>query len=146
MTQSLTNIRLIPSFETVTSLVKLLEQNKAPYNDLIEDPHCTIVFSRDIVDINTITLPEIKYPIVGINPKFEIFETKDNGLCLMVVFDCKVAEALFLQIKQKHNLRTLFDNYMSHITIKKNIEVKNLNLPAVGFDLYFDKLKMDNGE
>ncbi len=141
-----TNIKFIPDAKTITALVKLLEANNIPHNDLINDPHCTIIYSRDIVDINKIVLPEIKYPVIGLYPKLKVLDTKDNGLCMVAIFDCKVAEKLFLEIKQKHNLHTLFDNYMPHITIKKNMIGNNINLPKIPFDLYFDRIKMDNGD
>lgn len=146
MIKTRTNIKFIPDTKTVKNLVKFFEWNKIAFDDFITDPHCTIVYSKDIVDINTITLPKIEFPVIGTRPRFEVFDTKDDGFCLVILFDCPVAKSLYSEIKQAHSLRTIYDDYKSHVTIKKNMADRNIKLPKIPFDLFFDQIKMDNGK
>jgi hypothetical protein len=134
---------MIPSAETFDKIVKAA----APVDafDFIADPHATIIYSPDIVDIKTMELPKVRFPIVGTSPKFQVFATKDDGLCLVLAFDCDTAEILHKEISARYNLRTLYyENYVPHMTIKKRLS-EDVQMPALRFDLLFDAVIFGNG-
>lgn len=146
MTKTRTNIKLIPTAGTVKQIVDMLNSYGIPYDDFIADPHCTVVYSKDIIDVGTIGLPLIKFPITGKSAKFEIFDTRDDGFCLVMVFHCEVAERLHYEIQSKYKLEIAYKDYKPHVTIKKNIANKDMFLSKIPFNLLFDRITMDNGK
>jgi len=141
-----TNIKLVPSQQTILQITALLEYCHLPCHDFIENPHCTIIYSRDVIDVKNITLPLADFPIVGKNARFELFDTKDDGIVLVMEFECEDAKNCFEYMKKTYNLSTRYDEYRAHITMQKNLEnPQNITLPAIDFTLCFDKIEMDNG-
>ncbi len=140
-----TNIKIIPSPETYSKICQLAGDYHLPHQDFLISPHCTVLYSRDVVDVQNITLPTLSFPLKGQNARFEFFETKEDGTVLVIEFDCETAENCFKYLKRKYNLTTRYDNYRAHITLQKNIKDKSITLPEIPFDLLFDKLEMDNG-
>lgn len=134
-----TNIKLAPDSQTIKHICDVLDKNNIPHQEFRNDPHCTIIYSPDIIDVNKIVFPEIKLPIVGNKAHFEFFETRDDGTVLVIEFESDTAVKLFEYLKQKYNFTTKYDEYRPHITIQKNI-LNKPNLPDIDFDLYFDNL------
>jgi hypothetical protein len=133
---------MIPSAETFDKIVKAAPTDAF---DFIADPHATIIYSPDVVDVKTMNLPKVRFPIIGTSPRFQVFATKDDGLCLVLAFDCGPAELLHKEIKMKYNLKMLYyENYVPHMTIKKHL-VKDVEMPPVRFDLKFDAIIFGNG-
>ena len=141
-----TNVKVIPSPGTYRKICQLADNYHLPYQDFMTCPHSTILYSRDVVDVQNITLPTFQFPLIGKNARFEFFDTKEDGTVLVIEFDCENAENCFKYLKRKYNLTTRYDNYRAHITLQKNIQNKNIPLPEITFDLLFDKLETDNGE
>ena len=140
-----TNIKLIPSEATREKIAALLKKFQIPHDDFCADPHCTILYSHDVVDVKILKLPPLSLPIVGKNAKFELFDTRYDGVVLVIEFECQSAKECFRYLKQKYNFSTRYDEYRAHITMQKNLEGKNLQLPEIDFDPMFDKIEMDNG-
>ena len=141
-----TNIKLTPSEVTQEKITAILQKFNIPHNDFAADPHCTILYSRDIVDVKKITLPPLNFPIVGENAHFELFDTKDDGIVLVIEFECPCAEKCFKYLKQQYDLSTRYPLYRAHITLQKNIADKHIVLPKITFNLLFDKIELDNGD
>lgn len=137
-----TNIKLLPNKNTYDNICKILDANNITHNDFTNDTHSTIIYSPDIVDIKNIKLPEIKMPIIGKNAHFEYFETKDDGIVLVIEFESDIAKKLFHYLKQEYKFTTKYNDFRPHITIQKNID-KKTPLPKIDFDLVFDELKME---
>jgi len=142
---SRTNIKLVPSAQTIAKITDLLRLHNLPYQDFAADPHCTIIYSRDVVEVKKIKLPVTDFPIVGKNARFALFYTKDDGIVLVVEFECEAAKNCFEYMKKTYNLSTRYDEYRAHITMQKNLADKNIKLPNIDFDLSFDKIEADNG-
>lgn len=141
-----TNIKIIPSPQTIAKISDLLDRNNLPHADFDADSHCTVIYSHDIVDIKTISLPLPDFPLIGENARFELFDTKDDGIVLVVEFECEAAKKCFEYMKKTYNLSTRYDEYRAHITMQKNLEnSQNIILPQIDFVLEFDKIEMDNG-
>lgn len=141
-----TNIKIIPTSDTYQKICELAENYRLPYQDFKNDPHCTILYSHDVIDIKNIILPPIKFPLIGKNSRFEFFETKEDGIVLVIEFDCKTAENCFKYLKKNYPLTTRYDNYRAHITLQKNISDKNIFLPKIDFNIIFEKIELDNGK
>lgn len=133
------NIKILPDKTTITNINKLLKQHGISGVDFHKDSHCTIIYSPDIIDVNKIILPETELPFCGINARFEFFDTRDDGIVLVIEFDCLVAQKLFKYLKDKYKFTTKYNDFRPHITIQKNIANKT-TLPKIDFDLYFDNL------
>lgn len=147
MAKNRTNIKLIPSELTQEKLACILHNYNLPCQDFIADPHCTIIYSNDVVDVTTISLPPFIFPVIGKNSRFEFFDTMYDGIVLVIEFDCKAAEQCFNYVKQTYNISTRYSEYRAHITLQKNVPNKDLlTLPDIPFNLEFDKLEADNGE
>ena len=142
--QNITNIRLIPNEETIKQIARFADNNALPYADFDAHPHCTIIYSRDVIDAKSIRLPAVALPVVGTNAQLKIFKTKDDGDVLVIEFDCSAARVCFDYMKTKYNITTKYDDYKPHITLQKNINVKMAKLPSIPFDLVFDVLLCTN--
>ena len=136
---------MIPTPETISGIVGITRNSGLLAEDFIADPHATLIYSKNIVDVSTILLPNIKFPIIGLNPKFEIFDTRDDGLCIVLTFDSDAARAISAEIQSKYSLTLPYGNLNPHITIQKNIPCCRVKMPQVLFSLVFDKIMMDNG-
>lgn len=134
-----TNIKLIPDSQTIKNICDVLDKNNIPYQEFRNDPHCTIIYSPDIINIDKIVLPKIKLPIIGSKAHFEFFDTNDDGIVLVIEFESDSAVNLFRYLKQKYKFTTKYEEYRPHITIQKNM-FKKTDLPDIDFNLYFDKL------
>lgn len=134
-----TNIKILPDKATITNIDNLLKQHGISGVDFHNDSHCTIIYSPDIIDVNKITLPETELPICGTNAHFEFFDTRDDGIVLVIEFESDVATNIFKYLKQQYNFTTKYNEYRPHITIQKNMTEKP-TLPKIDFDLYFDNL------
>lgn len=139
-----TNIKLVPDKKTQTKIKALLQKHKLPKDDFTSCPHCTIIYSLDIVDIDKISCDKLVLPIVVKDSHFELFDTKDDGIVLVIEFQNDDLIKLFKHIKTKYKLTTKYDDFRPHITIAKNIS-KKIILPKINFDLIFDKIEKDNG-
>ncbi len=134
-----TNIKLIPDSQTIKNICDVLDKNNIPCQEFRNDPHCTIIYSPDIIDTNKIVFPKIKLPIIGSKAHFEFFDTNDDGIVLVIEFESDIAVNLFRYLKQKYKFTTKYEEYRPHITIQKNM-FKKTDLPDIDFNLYFDKL------
>lgn len=144
--QNITNIRIIPSSDTIKKITLLSNSFGLPHSDFDSHPHCTIIYSPDFIDADAIKLPKFKMPIIAKNAKLEIFETKDDGFVLVLEFDCEFAKKCFDYMKNKYHVTTKYDEYRAHITLQKNINKKHTPLPEIKFDLIFDKLLITNSD
>ena len=144
--QNITNIRLVPSEETIKQIKDFADSFDLPHADFDAHPHCTIIYSPDFIDAKTIKLPAGKMPILTQNAKLEIFETKDDGYVLVLEFDCEIAKQSFDYMKQKYKITTKYNEYRAHITLQKNINKEIKQLPEIKFDLVFDKLLITNSD
>jgi len=144
--QKITNIRIIPCDDTIKEIVQLAETCGLPHADFDKHPHCTIIYSPDVIDAKNIKLPKTKLLIVAINARLKIFETKDDGNVLVIEFDCDDAKRCFDYMKREYNIITKYNEYKPHITLQKNIKTKNISLPKITFDLRFDKLWITNSD
>ena len=142
--QNITNIRMLPDDNTIKNITDLADSFNLPHKDFDEHPHCTIIYSPDVIDAKNITLPKVKLPIIANNARLGIFETKDDGNVLVIELDCEAAEQCFNYMKTKYNIMTKYDEYRAHITLQKNIGNKQWVLPEIAFDLCFDKLLVTN--
>ncbi len=93
--QNITNIRIIPSDDTIKKIVQMADSYNLPHTDFDAHPHCTIIYSRDVVDAKDIKLPKVVLPVIGTNAQLKIFQTKDDGDVLVIEFDCSAARACF---------------------------------------------------
>lgn len=143
---NITNIKLIPTLKTIDKIRNLLKQHNLPCHDFVADPHCTIIYSHDVVDVKSITPPITNFPINGKNAKFELFENEYDGIVLVIEFECESAKNCFEYMKKTYDLSTRYDEYRAHITMQKNLPDRNVKLPNIDFDLLFDKIESDNGE
>ena len=140
-----TNIKIIPDQVTISKILSLADKYNLPHQDFDLDPHCTIIYSNDVVDVKDIRLSQLNFPIVGKDVHFEFFDTRDDGIVLVVAFECEIASSLFAYLKKRYNLTTRYSEYKAHITLQKNIDNKDLLVvPEIDFDLSFDKIEMDN--
>lgn len=137
--QTRINIKLIPDSNTINRICEILKKHNIPCNDFMNDSHCTIIYSPDIINPNNIILPKYNLPIVGKNAHFEFFDTHDDGIVLVIEFESDVAKNIFQYLKQQYNFATKYNEYRPHITIQKNMTEKT-TLPKIDFDLYFDNL------
>ena len=142
--QNLTNIRIVPCDDTIKKIVQMADSYNLPHSDFDAHPHCTIIYSRDVVDAKDIKLPESDFPIIGTNAYLDVFETRDDGNVLVIEFDCEYAKQCFDYMKQKYNITTKYNEYKPHLTLQKNMITKNMVLLKITFDLYFDKLWVTN--
>lgn len=140
-----TNIKLIPSKKTQENIATLMQKHFLPYDDFCADPHCTIIYSKDVVDVKSLTLPVQEFPIIGKNACFALFDTRDDGIVLVIEFECEEAKKCFEHMKKNYGLSTRYDQYRAHITMQKNLAEKKMHLPEIDFDLMFDKIEADNG-
>ena len=97
---NITNIKLIPSEATQYKIGTLLQKFEISHDDFSADPHCTVIYSHDVVDVKNLKLPEQNFPIIGENARFELFENEYDGIILVIEFDCKEAETLFYYLKK----------------------------------------------
>ncbi len=141
-----TNIKLIPTQQSIKNIIDFCKSVDINPVDFINDPHCTIVYSRDIFDVCDIKLPDVELPIVAENLKLHLFDSPDNGLVLVLIFESAVIKDLFNHIKSNYNLRTLFPEIIPHITLVKNLSSNELQDISVPISVMFDKLEMDNGD
>lgn len=139
MNDKRTNIKLIPDAQTIRNICDLLDKHNIPHQDFLNDSHCTIIYSPDIVNIDDIILPSINMPIVSKKTHFEFFDTSDDGIVLVIEFTSDVATKLFKYLKKRYNFTTKYNDFRPHITIQKNMSAK-LPLPNINFNLYFDTL------
>ena len=84
--QNITNIRIIPSSDTIKKITLLSNSFGLPHSDFDSHPHCTIIYSPDFIDADAIKLPKFKIPIIAKNAKLEIFET-DSRLGRVLTLD-----------------------------------------------------------
>ena len=144
--QNITNIRIVPSNDTIKQITLLVDSVGLPHADFDAHPHCTIIYSPDFIDAKTIKLPTLKMPIIAKNAKLEIFNTKDDGYVLVLSFNCEYAKQCFDYVKEKYNVTTKYNEYKAHITLQKNINKNYTSLPEIKFDLIFDKLLVTNSD
>ena len=142
--QNITNIRIIPSNDTIKKIVQMVDSYNLPHTDFDAHPHCTIIYSRDVIDAKKIKLPKIKLPIMVTNAKLKMFDTPDDGNVLVIEFDCDEAKQCFDYMKREYNIITKYNEYKPHITLQKNITTQYTSLPKITFDLCFDKLWVTN--
>ena len=139
MSESRTNIKLLPNTKTIDKISNIL--GDIPHNDFLSDSHCTLIFSPDIIEPKNIKTPNIKLPIIGTNAHFTFFDTRDDGIVLVIEFDSASASELFKYLKNTYKFTTKYDEYRPHITIQKNItNPKNIKLPQIDFNFEFDNL------
>ena len=141
-----TNIKIIPSKATCEKIIALLQKFQIPHDDFCADPHCTILYSHDVVDVKNLSLPQISFPVIGKNARFELFDTKYDGIVLVIEFESDTLEKCFNCLKENYNFSTRYNEYRAHITMQKNLPSKNIKLPNIDFELLFDKIAADNGE
>ena len=142
--QNLTNIRIVPCDDTIKKIGQMADSYGLPHADFDAHPHCTIIYSHDVIDAKKIKLPKIKLPIVANDAKLKIFKTTDDGNVLVIEFDCDDAKQCFDYMKREYNITTKYNEYKPHITLQKNITIKRTDLPKITFDLCFDKLWITN--
>ena len=140
---ALTNIKIIPSKTTKENISALLHKYNLPDNDFITDPHCTIIYSSDVIPANKIPV-NISLPIIVKDSVFSLFDTKDDGLVLVIEFTNKELSKYFRYLKDTFKFTTKYDEYRPHITIAKNVNKKFTDLPKINFDLVFDKIEIEN--
>jgi 2'-5' RNA ligase len=110
-------------------------------------PHCTLLYSKTIIPVATIRIPEIKFPIVVKDPMFDIFETKNDGNCLVLRFDCPEFMEINKYLTKRYNLMQDYD-YHPHLTLIKNVQRydNNLKNTICRAEIVFNKMAMDNGK
>lgn len=139
MNEPRTNIKLLPNKKTIDKINNILCD--IPHNDFLSDSHCTIIFSPDIIEPENIKTPKIKLPIIGTKAHFSFFDTRDDGIVLVIEFASTTANELFKYLKNTYKFTTKYDEYRPHITIQKNIKnYENIKLPEIDFNLEFDNL------
>ncbi len=142
----LTNIRIVPSNDTIKQIMDLADCSGLPHADFDAHPHCTIIYSPDFINFRDIKLPTHKGAITGDKARFEIFDTKDDGYVLVIEFDCPFAKKCFDYMKSKYNIKTKYNEYRAHITLQKNISDTHIKLPKIDFDLFFDRILVTNSD
>jgi hypothetical protein len=105
------------TLQNIMNLQKVFCSRNAERGDSI---HSTIIYSKDIIPAKDIKIKLPDSPIIGRNPRLDIFQTDDDGDVLVLLFDCMELCALHEIIKQNYNLRTKYDFYRPHITLEKN--------------------------
>jgi 2'-5' RNA ligase len=139
---ALTNIKIIPSKTTMENISTLLHKYNLPDNDFIAVPHCTIIYSPDVVPANKIPV-NISLPILVKDSKLTLFDTKDDGIVLVIEFTNSDLLKYFRFLKDTFQFTTKYDEYRPHITIAKNVNKKFTDLPKINFDLVFDKIEIE---
>ena len=107
--------------------------------------HITVIYSRTpvpsaeaLLHMNT-TMPVEAQPV-----SYEIFPTKNDGLCLVMRVICPYSTRINSQL-EREGATSDYDQYKPHITlaynIKESVDVNTLPVPQ--FQLIFDKLTVD---
>ena len=142
MNKTWTYVRAIPTDETIQDIAKFCKRNNIVASDFYDDPHCTIIYSKKIIPVETIILPPYNVPIIGKSAQLYTFDTKDDGLTLVIKFASNLLSDINNKIKSEYDLESIY-NYTPHITLQKNmnavVENKKLHLK-----LQFDRIIMDN--
>ncbi|MDR1027135.1 MAG: hypothetical protein LBL46_01830 [Rickettsiales bacterium] len=146
MSDTRTYIRIIPDRRSIGQIVGEMKRRGVDYADFVASPHCTIIYSKQVVSVGGIALPEIELPVIGARPRLSVFDTPD-GRCLVVEFDCEALEKLHYEIKTRYGLATQFEAYRPHMTMQLNASQAVESLPPLPkMSLHFYKIKMDNGK
>jgi len=140
---ALTNIKIIPSKTTMENISMLLHKYNLPNNDFMAVPHCTVIYSPDVVPADKIPT-NISLPIIVKDSKLTLFDTKDDGIVLVIEFMNSDLSQYFRYLKDTFKFTTKYDEYIPHITIAKNVGKNFTDLPKINFDLVFDKLEIEN--
>jgi len=138
---AITYVAAVPTYGTIRRILRFCKKSGIKASSFYK-PHATIIHSNDLVD--TFSLPDHEFPIVGENPKLVTFDTKDDGLCLVIKFDSDELSRMHYGLKYKYGLRTDYE-YIPHITLKKNMD-QAVTDPQVNLKLKFEKIFVKRSE
>ena len=137
----MTYIAAIPYKDTIHSIVRYCKQNNLKTHNFYK-PHATIIASDVYFDVQKVCLPEHEFPIIGTNPKLVTFDTKDDGLCLVIKFDSSELYRMHTELQSGYGLLTDYE-YCPHITLTKNMKdfvaERRIKIPLI-----FNKIVMHN--
>lgn len=107
--------------------------------------HITVIYSRTPVpSAEALTNTNTSIPVEAQPVGYEIFPTKNDGLCLVMRIICPYATRINSQLARE-GATSDYTEYKPHITIAYNIkeQVDVNSLPVPQFQLIFDKIKVD---
>ena len=140
-------IRAVPTQETIEVIKKFARHTGLPIGrDFLCRPHATIVYGNAEVNAEDIVLPEVKYPIIGTNPRLRLLLARDYVYCLSMSFESEAMASLNEAIRVKYDIKENHKNFLSHLTLKRGGTRGIINLTReIPFDLMFDRIKIDGG-
>lgn len=137
-----TNVKIIPSATAITKIKRFCDVHGLPHADFDAAPHCTIVFSRDII-VPARKIPRPDFERIAVrNPRLKIFHTRDDGDCLVMCFSSDKLARANAFYRGRLNIPAKYE-YVPHITLQKNL-ARSPRLPRVDFDFMLDKVVIEN--
>lgn len=107
--------------------------------------HITVIYSRTPVPSaeNYLDMPS-PLPIEALATGYEVFPTKNDGLCLVMRLACPYATRLNSELT-KQGATSDYAEYKPHLTLaydtEQSIDINTLPIPQ--FQLIFDKMTVD---
>ena len=134
---------MIPTLDTIRSVIRFCRGNGIIPNDFYKNPHCTIIYSPKIIPVDTIVVPQYPLPIRGENSELCIFTDKDGRRFLVIQFDSSALTDMHYKLRMRYGIRPDY-TYRPHITLSKDFK-GTLGNTRVRLKPQFIKLYMDNG-
>ena len=113
-------IAAIPTYSTIAKIGKFCKASGIEASDF-NHPHATIIYSQFDNTADGFVLPEHEFPIVGDNPRLVTFDTKDDGLCLVIKFDSSELYRIHNELRLQYGFQFSYGEYSPHMTLAKNI-------------------------
>jgi hypothetical protein len=107
------------SEDTIKRIKAFVDKHNIPDPLPSKSYHTTITYSRKYLpDLKA--LGKLDPPWKGKVTELEIFKSKEDNNCLVVLFDCKKATDRHNQIMDEHDAQYDFDKYNCHFTLSYN--------------------------
>ena len=137
-----TNVKIVPSKTAIAKIKRFCDAHGLPHADFDAVPHCTIVFSRDIiVPARKIPRPDFERIRVG-DARLKIFKTRDDGDCLVICFSSDKLARANAFYRARLNIPARYE-YAPHITLQKNL-TRAPRLAKIDFNFMLDKVVIEN--